>query len=371
MHNKNITNVCISFFDGKKQYFPQSKIDLEKIDKNGSFFNIIYKIIWFITRNGYFRLFEQMLAEIDHFCIDFFINDKGETPLFIASQYGHQKTMLSMTKQINNWTCTATLDFLPYIISDPLHNLALFGHENLIFAFYNAMLTNSKENNTIFISEACLDVILERDFNESNFIMEVTSSDLENMTLMDYVDEPDNLGWSPLHWAACLGKLTMLQKIFSYSSDIHVYNHDGMTALHLSCIKNHPDCVKFLLDNGSKMLVNDHIIMYCNHPLHMAAYHGSTAALQILLDHIRTTFNDTDRLLEINYTDENLETALHFACDQNHCDCVGLLVTACVDVNKLNIDDETALDIAKAKNHTQCVDILTKYNHQMSIFLYS
>jgi ankyrin repeat protein len=287
-----------------------------------------------------------------------------------------------MAKQTNDWSLTAKSPlFLPYIFSDPLHNLALFGHENLIVEFYNSILANLKENDTVLIPYACMDVIYDRDFEvlynslieDSNVLENMTedSNDLEPWTLIDYVEESDNLGWSPLHWSACLGKLAMLKKITSITSNIHVENQDGLTALHLSCIKNHPDCVNFLLENGAKMLVNAPTLLYCNHPLHMTVYHGSTDALHILLDHIHAMSNPTDRNLTINYTDENLETALHIACAQNRWECVLLLVEYCIDVNLLNIDGKTALDIAKVKNHTHCIAILNNNNPLKSIYLYS
>lgn len=69
----------------------------------------------------------------------------------------------------------------------------------------------------------------------------------------DFLHEPDELGWHPLHEAARSGKLPALELLLEYGADINQPTIYGHTPLHIS-LEHHGEeheMTKFLLDMGA------------------------------------------------------------------------------------------------------------------------
>ena len=351
-------------------------------------------IMLLIASHGYFHLLGKIAAEMDGFYIDKFANQASETPLFIAARCGYKKTFSLM--QSGNWFHATQLEnFYPLMYSDPFHNLALFGHTQYLIEVYNGIcetMLDDINGSVPDLPDACADVIYGRSFaasyplmkesyapNDNTSLIDYVKSEdnlfasyplmkesyapNDNTSLIDYVKGEDNLGWSALHWAACLGNLALLKEAASLIADVNT-PAENMTALHFACIKNHPECMKYLLTQGATLVVITEI-MYCNHPLQMAAYHGSTEVLQILLSHMQ---ENPAANADINYIDGNNETALHIACRENRSHCVKLLVDAGIDTTLVNEEGKTAETIAQEEKNTECLEILTAQNSLKQLF---
>ncbi|XP_043922216.1 transient receptor potential cation channel subfamily A member 1-like [Protopterus annectens] len=133
---------------------------------------------------------------------------------------------------------------------------------------------------------------------------------------------------SPLHFAACYGRVNTCQRLLENMTDTRLLNEGddkGMTPLHLAAQNGHIRVVQLLLRKGA--------LFFCDYKcwtsLHYAAVGGFTQTMQILLD--------ADMTL-IDKTEEEGNTALHLAAQEGYTGAVSLLLEngAAITLNKKN-----------------------------------
>ncbi len=75
-----------------------------------------------------------------------------------------------------------------------------------------------------------------------------------------------------------------VERLLARGAPVHWRDsYDGRTALHIACIRNHPDVVKILTQHdGIDVNVQDTIKVYT--PLHLACYWGHLKCVQVLLE---------------------------------------------------------------------------------------
>ncbi|XP_065663259.1 SMC5-SMC6 complex localization factor protein 1 isoform X5 [Hydra vulgaris] len=133
------------------------------------------------------------------------------------------------------------------------------------------------------------------------------------------------------------------------AKNINKKNKKGETALHIACIRNHPDRVKELISNGANPNIRDNAGWY---PLHEASIHGHVQCLNALL-----SYKDLD-LCATNYDGIS---ALHDAVENNRLEVAQILLH--VGGHRLislqTKDNKTALDMAKTK---EMKSLLNRYN---------
>nr|XP_047142772.1 SMC5-SMC6 complex localization factor protein 1-like isoform X2 [Hydra vulgaris] len=133
------------------------------------------------------------------------------------------------------------------------------------------------------------------------------------------------------------------------AKNINKKNKKGETALHIACIRNHPDRVKELISNGANPNIRDNAGWY---PLHEASIHGHVQCLNALL-----SYKDLD-LCATNYDGIS---ALHDAVQNNRIEVAQVLLHA--GGHRLfslqTKDNKTAMDMAKTQ---EMKSLLNRYN---------
>lgn len=96
------------------------------------------------------------------------------------------------------------------------------------------------------------------------------------------MNEGDDHGFSPLHWACFEGRTNIVDMLLNRGSRINATNMGDDTALHLACSRGHIDCVHLLLKNKADVnALNEH----GNTPLHYACFWGYQEIAELLLAH--------------------------------------------------------------------------------------
>jgi ankyrin repeat protein len=126
------------------------------------------------------------------------------------------------------------------------------------------------------------------------------------------VDVKDELGWTPLHWAALMGQEEVGQVLLSKGARIEAENNYGDTPLNLVAYGGNLKGTEFLIVNGAN--VNTRAQNGFT-PLHSAAYQGHKEIVELLLTH------GADKTLK----DRRGRTALTVATNRGHSEIVELL----------------------------------------------
>lgn len=164
------------------------------------------------------------------------------------------------------------------------------------------------------------------------------------------------------------------------NSSVNQVTDDGKIPLHLAAYHGHTEIVEILIKNGADVNKKDYdkpdefkpgllnFIVYLFSPtppyiakkfvadgrtaLHIAAYQGHTKIVEILIKN--GAF--------INASDDDGITPLHLASLNGHTEIVEMLLKHNADAEKVNIERESALHIAANLGYTEIVDILLEHN---------
>lgn len=141
--------------------------------------------------------------------------------------------------------------------------------------------------------------------------------------------------------------------------DLNLYNHNGMSVLHMEPILSDLGKIKLLKDNGMDLNIKD--IISGRTPLHYAAISGNLEAMQQL---IKLGAN-------LNVACHNANTALHYACDSNQEGAVNILLDSGADISLRNRDNKTAQEIAVDKNITDIISLFFNHDKKESLLVFA
>lgn len=146
----------------------------------------------------------------------------------------------------------------------------------------------------------------------------------------------------PLHAAAKIGNIDILQVLLEHGACINTQAEDGFSAIHFAAYSGHHDALRFLLlwnhANPEVTQVNGNLA------LHTAASYGHPQCIEVCLE------------AGLDVSSQNIQgrTPLHWATQQGHKAAVEKLLTKGVDVNVRDTETGmTALDYARQKAHEQ------------------
>ncbi|MBA2711302.1 MAG: ankyrin repeat domain-containing protein [Tatlockia sp.] len=189
--------------------------------------------------------------------------------------------------------------------------------------------------------------------HETNFVPPECEDDFYIKSLKDHIEQSeDDLEWSPVHWAICLGNYDLLISMMKNHINIHQSipssDHWG---LDLASLAGHVKIVALflkllpLLDPlFSKERLNRAIIFAC--------YAGQADCLELLLNYAKDTYE-----LLIPFKDNNDVPALHIACKEGWTDCVNLLVLHQL-IDNYQEDKFSTFEYAVIKGYVSVVDLL-------------
>lgn len=151
-----------------------------------------------------------------------------------------------------------------------------------------------------------------------------------------HVDLKDELGWTPLYWAALMGQKEVGQLLISREANVNITNKQGLTPLRMVASAGNLAGATLLIANGAKVDMTNR----SETPLLGAAHRGNSAIIDLLLTHGA----------DLTATDRRGRTALHRAAQQGHKNAVERLLAQGADVATKDNGGRTALDAAKAGN---------------------
>jgi ankyrin repeat protein len=158
---------------------------------------------------------------------------------------------------------------------------------------------------------------------------------------------------------------SLLEGLINYSLNIDSEDDNGNTALHLAAMHGHTKIVELLLKAGAAPENFNHEY---ETPLHLAAKAGFEESVAFILEFAKNFKTINLQTLLLDWLDENGHTALFWAARYGYTKIVKLLIEAGADVNETGVDREEHEDgdlyppiLHAAENgYIEIVDLLIK-----------
>ncbi|KAF5275890.1 hypothetical protein FQR65_LT04129 [Abscondita terminalis] len=164
-------------------------------------------------------------------------------------------------------------------------------------------------------------------------------------------------GMTALHLAAKSGNLTACKLLLESSSRssnyVNIPDDGGWSPLIWACEHGHFEVAKYLLHKSADPLLRD---VEQNVALHWAAFSGSADIAELLLNYKS----------DINAVNAYGETPLHIGARQNTYDCVLILLIRGANVHLKNKADELPLDCAVPSSECYNIISLNAYLHSLT-----
>ncbi|KAK3433959.1 hypothetical protein EUGRSUZ_D01234 [Eucalyptus grandis] len=157
----------------------------------------------------------------------------------------------------------------------------------------------------------------------------------------EVIREGDDMGWTPLHYVSCIGKVKEVQLLLQHDTSVaYDLDKEGQSAFHIAAFQGHVDVIDELVKSCPDAC--DIINTEGQTALHAAAIGGQVNAVKYILG----TPNLEDL---VNEQDIGGNTALHLAALHKQYNIIYILQRdKRVDLLATNKDHMTALDIFSA-----------------------
>jgi ankyrin repeat protein len=266
-------------------------------------------------------------------------DNSGWTPIHFASQNGKLDIIHELNKNNANIN-KPTKDFGKTALHLAIENKHFTTIKYLLTHDADVSLTtNQKKNCLHFAAESgCVEVMQE----------------LLTHLKQEVVDNPDELGWTSLHYASQKGHLDMVVLLHRLEASMSSTTTKKETALHLAAKQGHPNVAKFLLEKGCPPDVLTNIQLSESKKERKTALH--LASMNQHFDTVNVLLPFSDKEVK----DQDGKTALHLASERGFTAIVQLLVDAKSNVNSTSTDMKTSLHLAVLGNLIAIVDILAK-----------
>nr|POF25121.1 isoform 2 of protein accelerated cell death 6 [Quercus suber] len=251
-------------------------------------------------RNDHYDIVEFLIREDPELAS--LTNNASESPLFLAVDRGFYKIALQIIETIPE--CS----YMGRNGMNALHAVVI--REQNRFATIvstledNMLIPVCKDALLWLIKQICWIIFESRKLCKLN----VTETDFLHKMLDKFptaIVEADDYGWIPLHYAAYLGNVKVVELFLKKNSSLaYIMDKEGMSALHISAKKGHVGVMRTLIRNcpeTCELLDNKG-----RTALHVAVETGKKNAVEILLKEL--AFQDL-----INEQDEEGNTPLHLA----------------------------------------------------------
>ncbi|XP_066598176.1 ankyrin repeat domain-containing protein 49-like [Prorops nasuta] len=194
-------------------------------------------------------------------------------------------------------------------------------------------MSSDEENDCMTDLETIRDNILNMPRNER---MQVSAWDDDNEGIEENRNpkEPDKKAILDAAEKGDLQKIKLL--LIKDKSLLYATDQDGYTPLHRACYGNHPEVIKWLIDQGADISAKTNDGWQ---PLHSACYWNNIECISLLLSYGA----------DINATSKGDQTPLHLVSANSHNSPALqlLLMHPEINANLKNASGDTAFDIAK------------------------
>ena len=161
-------------------------------------------------------------------------------------------------------------------------------------------------------------------------------------------------GHTPVHLAADIGDVLMLDYLLQFIPEVNVCTDGGDTPLHVASLNGHADAVAFLLKKGAD---SNGANKHGNTALHLASLRGHTNAMKALME----------SNAQVNARNNEGNTPLHLVCLQGQANAVRCLVRYNADADVKNREKNTPLHLAAIKGEIGVIRSLIGANCDVNI----
>ncbi|XP_058975803.1 transient receptor potential cation channel subfamily A member 1 [Musca domestica] len=207
----------------------------------------------------------------------------------------------------------------------------------------------------ISIKDACsrnvLHLVIMNGGSLQEFAEEVSKTQSQAQ-LEQLLNEKDNTGCSPLHYASRDGHIRSLENLIRLGACINLKNNNNESPLHFAARYGRYNTVKQLLDSEKGSFIINESDGEGLTPLHIASQQGHTRVVQLLLNR--------GALL---HKDHNGRNPLQLAAMSGYTETIGLLHSVHSHLlDQVDKDGNTALHLATMENKPRAISVLLSMN---------
>ncbi|EGG16687.1 ankyrin repeat-containing protein [Cavenderia fasciculata] len=223
------------------------------------------------------------------------VNDKGYTPLHIASCNGYEDIVKLL---IDNGS---SIDSISDTMETPLYLACANQFESIVRALLLVFDNNEKRK--------------------------------------EYINQFTTHGSTALHVAVLRRNESIVQLLLANGADVHAIKKDGSTPLHVAATIDYHEIIPILLEFGSSLTS---VNRFGSTPIHEACIKGNYKSLKVLL------LNQPEL---VNFKDKDSSTPLHLACNivnkevSNYRQVIKVLIEYGVDLDAVDDGNATALHV--------------------------
>lgn len=286
-------------------------------------------------------------------CLDLQDN-KGKTPLHLASYFGREKRLETLLNY------KANFEILDNQGNSPLHLAASRGNNMVVSLLLNAGADPfcRDASGRLPLHVAALNSKVE----VCKKLLQAAVTIDEGATALEIISLCDMYGRSSIHHAACSGSLECIEVFLTYTCGPELVlgvDEEKRMPLHYAMGSADADCVRTLLAAAKQQNALDECVNHCDKDGRTPLLHGAASdefgrCVELIIPY------DADILQEDNFG----VNALHYAAAGGHCRAVRLLIEATPEVvDKTHVSDlecPTPLHLASFYGHVKVVDLLSK-----------
>lgn len=176
----------------------------------------------------------------------------------------------------------------------------------------------------------------------------------------------DNDNRLALHHAASQGHYPCVFTLVGFGSDSNAQDLNGATPLHLAAAASNCNalCVQYLLQHRADPRLRDKRGFTA---IHYAVAGGNQAALEALLNASSAESQSVSLGFTTGQTEQPALTPIHLAAYHGHSEILRLLLPLFPNTNIQEDSGKTPLDLAAYEGHKQCIDLLLQFGALVSV----
>ena len=347
--------------------------------------------IFIACEEGKLSSVKYLIDEIGLYQADEY-NEKGESLLHIATRIGHLPLVSYLIEK------GADKEGKDRNGDTPLHYACKFGHLHIVnYLIKDCCVSINPFNNnkeTPFITalknqQNIIEQYFIKKFNypknlETNIFIACEEGKLSSVQCLIEKEKvnPDitnENGFSPIHFASRNGHLSIVEYLISKGANIEAKDKYGRTPLHYACQEKHLQIVEYLISNGANIKAKDsfeqtpHLVLLENNDLpsnlepllvssiiekpkdyesniFQACKEGKFTSVKWIIEQEKEN--------NINKTDFDKKTPLHYACEKGHLEIAEYLILNGERIDQKDIYEKTALIYGCENGHLPIIEFL-------------